>query len=171
MSESHDPPEPARPPGPPDLPRRVRLYPAQWVGIPLLVLIPVLAVFGVFDLKREHQQLELAGLRVDVEYPTRMRHGQHAEILVHVRNRSGEVVDSLTLAFDPEYLHHFQDVSFTPSPTQGYEVEVVGLEPGRMAVIRVVLQGFQPWRQRGRIEVQRPGADAAHLPIETFVLP
>lgn len=41
-------PEVPQPPEVPDIKRRIQLHPWQWIGIPLFLLIPILALFGVF---------------------------------------------------------------------------------------------------------------------------
>jgi hypothetical protein len=51
MAETHDPPDTQCPPPPPEVRRRVMLHGAQWIGIPLLMVVPVLALLP----KRDHE--------------------------------------------------------------------------------------------------------------------
>jgi hypothetical protein len=170
MAESHDPPDSAEPPGLPDVPRRVRLYRAQWIGIPVLILIPVLAALGVFGETRAQAEAAVGPIHMQVDYPVRLRDGQRSAIDVRLENRSAAVVDSVSVAFAADYLHHFADVAFSPVPTTPYELTVVGLQPGDSAKLRVEFQGDRPWRSRGRIGLSLDG-DTAHVRISTFIFP
>jgi hypothetical protein len=169
MAQNPDPPDLTEPPGAPAVRRRVRLYPGQWIGIPILILIPLLAALGVFGERRETVEFIGAAIRLEVDYPTRLRNGQRSDIEVRVRNLSAAPLDVVVM-FDPTYFGRFTRVSFTPGQSAPSEVELTDLEAGRAAVLRVELEGDKPWRNRGRVGVRHAG-DTAHVPIRTFILP
>jgi hypothetical protein len=168
---AHDPhlPDHTEPPGAPEVRRRVRLYPGQWIGIPILILIPLLAALGVFGERRETVEVTGAAIRLEVDYPTRLRNGQRSDIEVRVWNLSTEPLNAAVL-FDPAYFERFTRVSFTPGQSAPNEVDLTGLEAGRAAVLRVELEGDKPWRSSGRVGIRHAG-DTTHLPIRTFTLP
>ncbi|HEX2167380.1 MAG TPA: hypothetical protein VHG09_09145, partial [Longimicrobiales bacterium] len=54
------------PPGPPEIERKLSMYRFQLIGLPFLLAIPLLALFGVFgesrsDLRAESGSLEVSG--------------------------------------------------------------------------------------------------------------
>jgi hypothetical protein len=170
MAEPHDPPDLSEPPRLPDLPRRVRLYPGQWIGIPLLMLLPVLAVFGVFGESRGSADATGAMLRLEVDYPTRLRAGKWSEVQVRIRNVSGTVLDDVAVTFDTEYLDHFSRLTFTPPLTRPHAVELSDLHPGGTSVVRLEFEGDRPWWGRGRIGIAQ-GGDTTAVLISTFTFP
>lgn len=170
MAAFHDPPDVTGPPDAPDIPRRVRLYPGQWIGIPILILIPLLAMLSVFGETRATAEASDGPVHVEVDYPTRLRTGQRSEIEVRVRNLSAAALTAVTLSFDPDYFARFADVSFMPGPGAPYELELTGLGPGETSVLRIELEGDRAWRSHGRISVHHDGG-AAHLPLSTFTFP
>jgi hypothetical protein len=170
MAEPHDPPDLSEPPRLPDLPRRVRLYPGQWIGIPLLMLLPALAVFGVFGESRGSADATGAMLRLEVDYPTRLRAGKWSEVQVRIRNVSGTVLDDVAVTFDTEYLDHFSRLTFTPPLTRPHAVELSDLHPGGTSVVRLEFEGDRPWWGRGRIGIAQ-GGDTTAVLISTFTFP
>lgn len=170
MAEAHDPPDLTGPPEAPEVPRRVRLYRGQWIGLPILILLPVLAILSVFGETRETGEAADRAVRLEVDYPSRLRKGQRTEIEVRVHNLSDHPIQAVTLTFDPLYFNRFTNVSFMPEPTAPYEVELTSLEPGQPAVLRIELEGDRPWRGRGRIRVGHDGG-TAHVGIRTFTFP
>jgi hypothetical protein len=170
MAEAHDSTDPSEPPEVPEVTRRVRLYGGQWVGIPLLILIPVLAVLSVFGETRDTVAAASPAVRLQVDYPARVRSGQQSGIEVRLRNVSGASLDGVTVTFDPAYFERFARVSFMPQPGAPYEVELTGLDPGGVSVLRVEFEGDRPWRSRGHIEVGHGGA-RTRVMISTFTFP
>jgi hypothetical protein len=159
------------PPGPPDVERRVRLYRGQWIGLPILMLIPILAMTSALGGTRKTLVIDRPGLQAVVDYPTRLRAGQWSEVEVRLRNTSGAALDTVTVAFDPEYFKRFARVSFMPEPAAApYRVDLDGLGPESTAVVRVEFEGDLAWRNRGRIGVHHAG-DSTYIQISTFILP
>jgi hypothetical protein len=169
MNHTPHPTDRTEPPGVPEVRRRVRLYPGQWIGIPILILIPLLAALGVFGERRETVVWTGAAVRLEVDYPTRLRNGQRSDIEVRVRNLSAASLDAVVM-FDPTYFERFTRVSFTPGQGAPNEVDLTDLGAGHAAVLRVELEGDRPWRSSGRVGVRHAG-DTAHVPIRTFTLP
>jgi hypothetical protein len=171
MAEAHDPPDLHGLPPPPEVPRRVMLHGGQWVGIPLLMVVPVLALLGVFGESRRHAAAAGDGLRVEVEYPERYRTGRRSDIVVRVRNVSPAALKGVSVAFDPEYLSDAYNVLFNPPASAPHEVALPMLEPGAEEEVRVEFEAEHRWWRRGWIRVLQDGSAVAELRIGTLVLP
>jgi hypothetical protein len=170
MAEAHDPPDLAEPPAPPEMPRRIRLHGGQWVGIPLLVLIPILAALNVFGETRRIATVQTSALDVQFDHPSRLRTGQRSEVEVRVWNTTDATLDSVTVIFDPEYFSRFAQVSFMPDPATPYQVQLLEVGAGEVEVLRVELEGDRAWWSRGRAGV-RHGDTTTHVEMRTFVFP
>jgi hypothetical protein len=171
MTEPDDPPDRAEPPPAPDLRRHVRLYTAQWIGIPVLMLVPLLALLGLFGENRARLEAARDGLDTTVDYPTRLRTGQRTHIELHVHNRSDLPAEDVTVRFEPRYFEHAFNLLFIPVPDAPYEVKLPALAPGAAGRVRVEFELEQRWRNTGGISVFRDGQDTAHTRISTFILP
>jgi hypothetical protein len=63
---------------PPHIERKVELQRAQWIGIPLLMVLPILALAGVLGDAREEVTASGGGIEMRVSFPQRGRQTQHA---------------------------------------------------------------------------------------------
>jgi hypothetical protein len=162
--------EPA-PPEAPDIERRFKLHAYQVIGLPLLVLIPVLALAGVFGETRASTDQVTGSLHVQVDYPKRLRYSTASRLTVLVTNRSTFPLDSLAVSFDPAYLSGFSDLTFTPEADRAFSCDLLDLSPGEERRVIVEYRGRAYWRRPGRIVVKGAGADSAALDISTFVYP
>ena len=69
---------PPHPPEAPDVERQFKQYVYQWIGIPLIMLIPVLSMLGVFGETMASTAAEEAGiLALDADYISRFRYKTH----------------------------------------------------------------------------------------------
>jgi hypothetical protein len=75
--------------------RQVLFTRKQWVGLPLLFGVPVLALFGVFGEQRAEAHAISPVADVHIEFPTRFRYRQVQSLHVSVRNVSGQRIDVL----------------------------------------------------------------------------
>jgi hypothetical protein len=160
-----------RPPPPPQIDRRVRLYRWQWVGLPLLLLVPVLALFGVFGNTRAAVANAGGPLAIDVEYPTRFRFSETQDMYVRVANRSAIPLDTVTVAFDTGYMSGFAAPTFRPDIARAYEVELTHLKPGETRLITVELKGKEYWSREGRIAAWHTGPDTVSVAVSTLIFP
>lgn len=168
MGDPHGLPDP---PGPPAIERRVRLYAAQWIGIPLLVLVPVLAGLGVFGLRVDEARARAAALELNVEHPSRLRHKQTGDIHVRVRNLADRPRAGVVVSLDSAYLDRFANLAFSPDVTRAYEVELPALGPGEDGLVRVQLQAERAGRHAGDVRVVAGGAELARARLHTLVFP
>lgn len=155
-----------------DQPRRLKLYTAQWIGLPLIFLVPILALLGVFGESREVVEGRSDELRMTVEYPTLYRYKQIDRVQVLVTNESNTTLDTVVVAFDPAYVSRFSTLMFIPSAKVPFDVELLDVGPGQTRRVWAELQGEAYGRHRGTIEAYRQGGlDTARVFVSTVIFP
>lgn len=160
-----------KPPRAPEIKRHLHFYPWQWIGIPVLLGIPILAMFGMFGESFASATGNSPEVGVAVEYPTRFRYKMINSINVRVRNVSPQPIDTLSVGFSPDYMTQFSTLSAIPSFSETYLVEMLDLKPGEESLVRVEIQGEEYGRHQGEIIVTSGGADTASVPLSTFIFP
>jgi hypothetical protein len=162
-------------PKPPKFPRRVGIYHAQLIGIPLLMAVPFLALLGMFGERTETVSVAAPPVEMTVEYPALYRFKMTRTMDVAVRNVSGRSIPSLVVAFQREYIDSFSQVSFTPQADTitgtAYEVQVQDLQPGETRHLSVDLRAEDYWKHRGTVAVSSERTELVHTPVETWVWP
>lgn len=163
-SEAQDPPEPPAPR------RKFSLRPVHATLLLLLFLITVLAAFGVFGETRTTTGTQSSILGLNIEYPKRFRYKQISPMRVHVRNRTQQPMDTVTVAFDSTYLDPFSNVTFTPSASKPWVVELTDLKPGEQRRIQVGLQAEKYGHHRGMVAAAHK-SDTVRAEVSTFIFP
>lgn len=156
----------------PEAPRRLRFHRYQWVGLPLLFLVPVLALLGVFG--ESEARVEQAGvdLALEVRYADRYRYMQSQRIEVWVENASGTPFDTVVVAFDEAYVRRFSSVTFLTDPVEPFEVEVLALAPGASQLVWAELQAEQYGRHEGSVRAYVRGRmDTTAVAVSTLIFP
>ncbi|NIM41134.1 MAG: hypothetical protein GTN84_08515 [Hydrogenophaga sp.] len=170
-------PHPPSPPRPPEYRREVRLGALEWIGIPALALLPVLALSGALGPAHTRQVLQAPNaLWLDVSHPARLRHLGSGHLVVTVTNTAAEGTQDLSLAFDEAYLAHFSSVDSVPAPdaisSGRARVSLPALAPGERASVHLRLQPDDWGLLKGWVELNRPGQPTlARLDFSTTVLP
>lgn len=163
-----------QPPKPPEMGRELQLRSLQLVGVSLLSLIVVLALFGVFGPSQALAGAEGAGVDLEVSYPSKLRYKTVGVIEAKVVNNGETALESLKVSFDRSYLDGFSSLQFTPSVSnltdQAYEVTLSNVAPGEVRLVSVQVQAEKYWRHRGYIEVDA-GNGAARLDLSTLNFP
>lgn len=162
--------EASQPPGAPQAPGGPRLYGYQWVGIPLLGLIVLLALGHVFGPASAQERAQASSLSVEVQYPTRFRYKQIDRIWIRVTNLSSRMIDTVQVEVDPEYLRAFSNVSATPAFESVYRIPITHLEPGEVAEVKIGIQAERFGRHEGWIRISSP-RDTARISVHTFAFP
>lgn len=169
-----------KPPQPPQAlpsPATPLLSPLQWVGLPLLILLPVLAIVGVLGTSLDQVSAANGAVRLQVQYPARARKGTQVDARIRVLNAGSAPLGGVTVAIDRAYLDGFGMVKITPSDLvitdAGYEVSVGDLPAGAS---RHVLLQLEPGRSYGRrtgtVSVYADGvAQPVTVPLATFTFP
>jgi hypothetical protein len=83
-----------QPPQPPEIEKNLAFYPEQWIGIPFLMLLPILALLGVFGEGYNEASASSDALAITVEYPTRNRYSLE-EIYDHLRESGIERMEQV----------------------------------------------------------------------------
>ncbi|GAC1416776.1 MAG: hypothetical protein NVSMB53_15760 [Gemmatimonadaceae bacterium] len=154
----------------PEIKARIELSWKQRLGFPILIAIPILALFGVFGETEARTHLTTGPLDVRVSYPTRFRYRQVSSLHVTVQNVSSNVLDTVSVAFDTAYVSRFSGVRFDPAPRVAFTVQLTNVKPSESRLISVELWGQDYGNHRGTI-IARSGSDSAIAHLETLVFP
>lgn len=164
-----------QPPQPPPFERRLKFPPLQIVGMVYILILPVLAVLGVFG--ESFASIDASGptLEMSVDYPSRYRYKMTNPVNVTLRNVSGEVLDTVTVSFDADYIDQFSNVTFTPSVDtvtgNEYQVELTDIGPGETRVVTVEIRAERYWRHSGTITASPGSGEPIEVKISTTVFP
>jgi hypothetical protein len=159
-------------------PRVVRLGPLEWIGVPLLALLPVLALLGVLGPSNAEQAVAVpaSDLLVELSYPSRLRHKGDGEMRVLVHNTGSAPRRGLLLGLDQNYLERFGRVqSLPPSQSMVSGALRIALPPlagGESASVRLMLEAGDWGRLPGWIELgDERGTALTRMEFRTLVLP
>lgn len=167
----------SQPPPPPPFPRKIQLHRVQLIGMPLLMLVPLLAILGVFGETFTTTQARNDRLTVQARYATRYRYKMANPVGVTIHNASTAPSATVEVRFAKGYIDQFSDGSFTPQVAkiteQFYLVPITDLQPGETRVVTVSLQGERYGRHQGVIVVATADDPANELamPIVTWIFP
>jgi hypothetical protein len=155
-----------------DQPRHLRLHRYQWIGLPLLFLVPILALLGTFGDSTDREADATAELALAVEYPARHRFKQIHTVEVRVENLSGRVLDTIVVSFDPEYVLRFSGLAFIPGVEEPFEVVLRDVQPGEIRLVVAELQSEEYGRHTGEVRAHAVGAvDTAAVVLSTLIFP
>lgn len=159
-------------------PRVLRLGALEWIGIPLLALLPVLALLGVLGPSNAQLSAPVAAanLQLELSYPARLRHKADGEMWVLVRNTGATEHRGLTLGLDQAYLDHFGRVQSLPGAQSlsdsALRIPLPALAAGESARVRLMLEADDWGQLPGWVELgSEGGAALARLDFHTLVLP
>lgn len=158
------------PPAAPALPRRLRFTTVQRAGLPVLFVIPVLALFGVFGERFGDVRGDAPGVSVAIHYPTTVHYRQPLALSIRVTNTSDRTADSVTVSLDPRFMKAFTGVTFSAPLSGPYAVRLQQLRPGETRTISGQVEGDRYWRSSGDVSVEGPEGRVT-LPVSTFVFP
>jgi hypothetical protein len=158
------------PPQPPEIDRRLRLAWPQLVGFPIIAIIPLLALGGVFGERWATSENTSGPLAVSVEYPSRFRARLSKPLVVRIENRSDAPLDSVEVAFDSSYVENFANAGFIPEARQAYVVVLDAVRAGETRRVQLQLEGESMGAHDGRVVV-RARNDSAAVAFRTTVFP
>ena len=158
------------PTAPPQTRRRIALTRKQRIGIPLMTLVPLLALFGAFGERSTTVEATSATLTVSVHYPVRFRYRQTEPLEITVRNTSSRMIDTLDISLDTAYITRFANVRITPEPRTAFTVALTTVRPGEQRLVAAELEAERYGRHLGRIVVSTHN-DSAVVTVRTLVFP
>jgi len=157
-------------PQPPSIEPKLQLTRKQWIGFPIMLAIPIIALFGLFGERTALTRAKSASLEVAVSYPEKFRYRQVQPLHLSVRNLSAQQLDTITVSVDTAYISRFSSVRFDPPAKKAYAIELTDVKPMESRYIAVELWGQDYGVHRGTI-VARAGTDSAVVRFRTFVFP
>lgn len=140
------------------------------IGFPLIIAIPILALFGVFGERAASTHGSSASLDMSVSYPARLHYRQVMPLRVSIRNLSSTPIDTLSVSFDTAYIARFSSVKFDPSLRDAYKVDLVDVKPSESRIVSVELWGQDYGRHWGTV-IARAGTDSVVARFRTIVFP
>lgn len=163
------------PPKAPDIPRQWKFHNYQYIAIPLMLLIPLLALLGVLGETSTTVEAENEGLIVRVHYPDRAHYEAYNHIEVTIRNESGADVSGVVVDFDRSLLDHFSQLSINPSLSEitetAYRVELDDIETGGERVITLDYQPDMNGSHDSWVRLTADGIEPVQANISMFVFP
>jgi hypothetical protein len=150
--------------------RRFALTRKQQIGLPFLVAIPILSVFGVFGERQAETHITTAGFVATIRYPERFRYRQSQSLEVTVTNLMPNELDTVTVSLDTAYVSRFASVRIEPAPSSAFVIDLVHIRPGKSGLVSAELSGERYGRQHGVITVATK-RDTASASISTLVFP
>ena len=163
------------PPQAPDIPRQWKFYTYQYIAIPLLLLIPVLALLGVLGETSTTVEAANEGLVLRVHYSDRAHYEAYNHIQVTVRNDLASDITGAAVEFDRVLLDQFSQLSINPSLTEitdtVYRVELNEIEAGGERVITVDYQPDTNGAHESWVRVVADGITPVQAELSMFVFP
>jgi hypothetical protein len=153
---------------PPEVQRRFRLHLHQMIGVPLIALLPILALFRVFGDGIEFAKSSMASLKTEVEYPLKFKFKQSKILRVKVTNISEQTLDTVTVSIDTAYLSRFRNVSITPEAAEAYVVELTAIEPHEKREVIAEIEAKNYGEQRGVVTISTKQDTIKH-PIKSII--
>ena len=158
-------------PEPPELHQtRLILGTAQWIGLPLILLVVILAAAGAFGERWERARMTGSGIDARVEYPSRFRYKMINSVVIDVRNTSRAAIDTIRVRVDTAYLARFSTLMFVPSAEHVYEIPLVDVRPGETRRATIEIQAEQYGRHEGRLSIAA-GPDSISTMLRTTIFP
>jgi multidrug efflux pump subunit AcrA (membrane-fusion protein) len=164
-----------QPPQPPPFQRRIRLEGPQKIGVPLLALIPLAALFGAFGLRADEARAVGDGVTLQVRYPALLRRTTALPFELTVVNSGSQPLSGVSARVDRSWLSHFSGTELTPQPdrlTERHaEITIGELAPGAQRKVVGMLQGGDYGRHAGQLSIAVGGRVVTEAPLRTMVLP
>lgn len=140
-----------------------------------MMLIPILAIFGVFG-ETIHKVTESSqDLEMHVKFPTRFRYKMIDSVNVSIRNTSNQPIPTVLVTFDRAYIENFSTVTFTPSVKHvtetAYIVELTDLQPGQAQVVSLSIQAEKYGHHEGVITAKPYGGEELQARVTTLTFP
>ena len=158
-------------PSAPDIGRRVSVPLFRGIGMGLILLVPALAIAGVFGESWDTAAARGPNVSVQMEFPSRYRYKMLNSITLAVANTSNRKIDTVTVSLDTAYALRFSTVVITPAPEQAYVVPLTDVAPGEIRLVVVELQGDYYGRHSGQVRVETTSGDTIALPVHTLIYP
>lgn len=166
--------EKPEPPKPPEIKHKIAFYPHQVIGMIVVIVIPLLALFGMFGTTQGKESASSETLSFEIEYPERFRYKTIDPLKVSVENISNKA-QTVTIALDKGYLSKFSNVTFSPEPQEithsEYVFELGEVRPGEKRVISGEIQSERFGRFSGTARASAGTVAPAEITLTTISYP
>lgn len=161
-------------PQPPHFQRKLQIAPLQLIGISLLALLPILAIFSVFGESLDVKGASNSEISMQVEYVTRYRYRMQDAMSITVTNESPQP-STITVSIDRDYINHFSDVTFVPEvervSVDAYEVDLPAVKSHETRLVTVQMQGEHYWTKTGVVSATLTGGQPVTVEVSTTIFP
>lgn len=166
--------KPPKLPEPRPIRRRVKLYRYQVWGMGLLLVLPALALAGLFQ--SESTQISKKGeVSLNVSYHRILRDRTDKPLLIRAINDTGKEIEKLTLSLNRDYVSEFDEMDFNPEPAHLTSEKVVfefdKVAPEDSREVTFDFQADKPGVKKGHVEADSGSGAKSSLEFSTFVLP
>jgi hypothetical protein len=155
----------------PEIDRRIAIPPFRAAALAVIVLVPALAILGVFGERATTGAAASGAIAVQIEFPSRARYRTLEVITATVANRSNGDIDTVTVRIDTAYALRFSAVTFTPPATEAYGVKLTSLGPGESRLVVIELRGERYGHHRGALHVESTSGDTVAVAVHTWTFP
>jgi hypothetical protein len=174
-AKQEPPPSQQEPPKPPPFQRRISVDPLQRIGVPLLALIPLAALFGAFGQRANEVQAVGDGVTLQVRYPGLLRYKTALPFELTVGNSGTSPLSGVSVRIDDAWLSGFSSTELTPQPdrlTERHaEITIDELPPGARRKVVGMFEGHDYGRHAGQASITVGGRVVAQAELRTVVLP
>lgn len=161
-------------PQPPPFQRKLQIAPLQLIGISLLALLPILALFSVFGESINVKSASNSEISMQVEYVTRYRYRMQDAMSISVTNESPQP-STITVSIDRDYINHFSDITFVPEVARvsvdAYEVDLRAVKSHETRLVTVQMQGEHYWTKSGVVSAMLAGGHPVTVEVSTTIFP
>jgi hypothetical protein len=165
----------AEPPEAPAIQRKFHLYRFQYICIPLLFLVPILAILGVLGENRAQVEQSNDSLEIMIDYPARYHHQMMSRMSISIQNRTEERLDSVVVSISRSYIEQFSSISFLPSVAEitedSYVMQLEDMAAGEIRTITIELEAHVYGEHTALVTAISDEDDPLHLTIKTLVFP
>lgn len=153
----------------------MRIGRLQWIGVPLLALIPLAALFGAFGQRTDSARADGDGVTLELRYPSLLRYKTALPFEATVHNGGAQPLSQVALRIDDAWLSHFTRLDLMPPPEQlterHAEFVIDELPAGARRKVVGVFEAHDPGRHTGQASVAIGGRVVATAELSTVVLP
>lgn len=149
---------------------KIQTWRFQWIGIPLLIMIPILSLWGVFDRRTNIKTIEGHEFKAKIEFPAKLRDGEVEHIRIEVTNTSNKPLDKISAGLNREYLEKFNDVTFVPELNDNYEVELKEIPSGQSRYVDIKVKAREYGTYKGELRLTTKNS-SFKTSLSTFVFP
>jgi len=125
------------------------------LGMAVVALFPLLAVFGVFGVGSATTSTASENVAATVRHPTVQRFKVRQPLRITLRNIGARTLPDVELTLTTPYVFSFADVALTPGPEriddETYVFTLSDVAPGESRTIAAEMQAQLYWRHDGKV--------------------